>query len=52
MKIRDPGSYILARGNYPQDVIGDLVVWDLVVLLVITFNIASSSYTVRSEKGV
>ena len=52
MLIRGVGLYILVRSNYLQDVIGDLFVWGLVVLLVRTFNTASSSCTVLSKRVV
>ena len=42
MPIRGTGPHSLVRGNFLQCVIGDLVVWELVVLLVNTFNTLSS----------
>ena len=49
MPIRGVSLYSLLRGNYLQDVIGDIVEWELVDLLARTFNTASSSCTVRSK---
>ena len=52
MLIRGAGLHIMVRRNYAQDVLGDLVVLDPVVLLTRTLNTASSSCEVRSKKGV
>ena len=38
MPIIGAGPHSLVRGNYLKDVLGDLVVWELVVLLMITFD--------------
>ena len=51
MTIRGAGLQSLARGNYPQSILGDLLVWDLVVLFVRAFNTESSSDAVRSKKA-
>ena len=49
MIIRGDGPQILVRINYLQALLGDFVIWELVVILVRTFNTASSSCVMRSK---
>ena len=49
--VRGTSKHSLVSGNYPQDVLGDLVMWELVVLLMIYFNTSSFSFTVLSQIG-
>ena len=51
MPIRGAGLHSPIRGKYLQDVLGEILVWDLVVLLVRTFNIESSRCMMRSKKA-
>ena len=52
MPIICSGPHSLAKGNYLQDVLADLVVLELVALLLRAFSTALSSGVVSSNKGV
>ena len=51
MPTRCAGAHSLVRGNYPQDVLGDLMVWELVLLITGAFNTVSYSCAVRSKRA-
>ena len=46
MTMRGAAPHSLVRGNYLQDVLGDLLVWELVA-----FSTKSSSFMVHSKRA-